>query len=214
MRPSRTGRAAAWWTRSSPCGPSASRRLAGWRPLSEPLDPRDGQLAAEPEAPLGVSVVALDEEPVLSAPAGQAREHEPAPELPAVEREHERAPAQIRLRAGALGGLPRAAVPHHDGPGAVAALGDDPLEVAILEGVVVHPHGEPLVGRVHRGPLRHRPRLEDPAQLEAEVPVQPRSLVLVDDEATSAPAYPGHAPPYAATGMPPKGTDRKSTRLN
>jgi hypothetical protein len=43
--------------------------------------------------------------------------------------------------------------------------------------------GQPLVGRVHRGSLRDRPRAQHPVDLQAEVVVQRAGVVLLDDEA-------------------------------
>ena len=77
---------------------------------------------------------------------------------------------------------PGAAVPDDDRSRAVVAFGDDPLEVAVFEWVVLDVHGEAFVGGVARRALGHRPRAQHPLHLEPQVPVQPPCGVLVDDE--------------------------------
>ena len=44
-------------------------------------------------------------------------------------------------------------------------------------------HGQPLVGRIERGPLWNGPRLENAFHLEPEVIVQAGGFVLLDNEA-------------------------------
>ncbi len=78
--------------------------------------------------------------------------------------------------------FPGAAVPQQHGAAAVLALGDDALELAVLERVILDVHRQPLVGRVEAGPLRHRPALQHAVQLEPEVVVQAARRVLLDHE--------------------------------
>ena len=86
-------------------------------------------------------------------------------------------------------GLPGAAVPHHHGAAAIFALGDGALEGGVGEGMVLGAHGEALVVRVEARPVRHRPALEHPVQLQPQVPVKPGRVVLLDHEAVAmAPA--------------------------
>src|SRR5262249_26031485 len=141
-------------------------------------------------------VLLLDEEPVVGAvapPAPYAHEV-PAPgELLAMQPELE-----VPFLVGALGievlvlavereRLPGAAVPEEDGAAAVLALRDDPLEVAVVDGVVLDVDGEALLAGVEARPLGHRPALQDPVELEAEVVVEAAGVVLLDDEGEALP---------------------------
>src|SRR5262249_11000334 len=114
--------------------------------------------------------------------ASHAHQHKAAPELLAREGEFEFALAQ-RL-VGILPVLrdPEAPVPEHDGAPAVFALGDGTFEVSIRERMILDLDGKPLVCGIARGTLGHGPRLEDAVVLEAQVIVQPRGGMLLDDE--------------------------------
>ena len=111
----------------------------------------------------------------------QAHEHPAALQLLARQREFELALAQ------GLGGIaigsPEAAVPQHHRAAAIFALGDGAFEVAVVERVVLHLDREALVLRVERDALGHRPGLEDAVELKAQVIVQARRGMLLDDEA-------------------------------
>ena len=73
-------------------------------------------------------------------------------------------------------------VPDPDEPRTVLTLRDDPLEVLVGKGVVLHVDREVVDLRVDRQSLRERPRDEDAVALQAEVPVQRTRVVLLDDE--------------------------------
>ena len=77
---------------------------------------------------------------------------------------------------------PLAAIPHDHAAGAVVPGRDDPLEVAVLERMILDFDGEALVGLVVRRPLRHRPRAEDAVHLQPQIEVEIPRGVLVDDE--------------------------------
>src|SRR5690349_9130677 len=94
-----------------------------------------------------------------------------------------------------------AGVPHDHLAGAVLALGDHALEVAVGERVVFGRHGEPLLARVERRPLRYRPRLEHAVGLEPEVVVQARRRVLLDHEARLAAPSPAPAASVRLRGL-------------
>ena len=133
-------------------------------------------------------VVLLDEQPVglgfgAAGLAVHADERPFSLELGAVEDELQRAVAQALVDVG-VGGLrlPGALVPDHDGAAAVLALGDDALEAAVLHGVVFDLHGEALVGDDVAGALGDGPGFEHAVPAEAEVVVQMRGGVLLDDE--------------------------------
>jgi hypothetical protein len=82
---------------------------------------------------------------------------------------------------------PFTAVPDDDSAGAVVPARNLPLEVAVLEWVVLDVHGEPFVVRVVRRTLGHGPRPQHAAHLEPQIEVQIPRGVLVNDEQS-----PGH----------------------
>ena len=75
-----------------------------------------------------------------------------------------------------------ARVPDDDLTGAVLAPGDDALEGGIGDGVVLGHDGVAADGGVAGGATGDGPRLHDAADLEAEVVVEARGVVLLDDE--------------------------------
>src|SRR5262249_30984722 len=79
----------------------------------------------------------------------------------------------------------------------VLALGDDALELAVVQRVVLGLHGQPLVRGIEARSLRHRPALEHALHREAEVVVQPRGGVLLHHEGA-----------VAAVGLRPRGRGR------
>src|SRR4029453_10395234 len=105
-------------------------------------------------------------------------------QLVAVERELEVAGVVALVRVFLR--LPRPAVPQEHRAPAVLALGDDALELAVLDGMVLDVHRQAPLERVEARPLRHRPALERAFELEAEVVVQPRRRMLLDDEGAVA----------------------------
>ncbi len=130
-------------------------------------------------------VALLDQKPVLAplvAPAAAHPHQRPAAPHPRpVEAEMQLALLQPLRRIGKR--LPPALIPEHDRAGAVIALGDDALEVAVAEGVILGPYRQPLLRRIEARPLRHRPAEERALPFEAEVIVQPGGVVLLHDEA-------------------------------
>ena len=129
----------------------------------------------------GESVGLLEQQPVLRR-AAHARERPAPAQLDPEELDVEPAGAQLLGRRGALQQAVPAAIPHDDGAGAVVAVGDDALEVGVLDRVVLDVHGQALFLRAQRRPLGHRPALQHAVHLEAQVVVQPAGGVLLDDE--------------------------------
>ena len=72
----------------------------------------------------------------------------------------------------------RALVPDRHRARAVA-VGDDAVEVQVLDRVVLGVDREAALAALERRTLRHRPRREDAAHLEADVPVQARGVMPV-----------------------------------
>jgi hypothetical protein len=90
---------------------------------------------------------------------------------------------ELHLTVGPLLALVRALVPDGDLPAAVLAIRDLTREVEVRQRVVLGLHGEVVHPLLRRDALRHRPRRADAVALEAQVPVQPTGVVLLDDEA-------------------------------
>src|SRR5271167_3187658 len=139
----------------------------------------------------------LDKQPLrllvaslASARVAPARPHhrEPALEL---ESEHLDIELARAHRAGdvvwRIGHAVDATVPHDYLAGAIVALGNDALEISVLDRMVLDHHGEPLVGGIERRSLRHRPRAQHALHLETEVVMEPGGRVLLHDKHSSGP---------------------------
>ncbi len=75
-----------------------------------------------------------------------------------------------------------AAIPHDDRARAVVAGRNHALEVAVLERMVFDGDCKMLVGGIHRGAFRNRPRAQDAFHLESEIVVEAARRVLLYDE--------------------------------
>ena len=142
----------------------------------------DDSIAA-PRRRRGVAL--LDQQPVLVVAAGMLAAHADqrpfAVQLFAVEQEFEVALGVSRMRVGIERG-PAAAIPDHRRPGAVLPGGNDALEPAIFERMVLDMDRQPLFRGVGARTLRHRPALQDAVELEPEIVMQPARGVLLDDK--------------------------------
>ena len=89
---------------------------------------------------------------------------------------------------GVLVGMrdPLASVPQHDCSAAIFPLGDDALETAVVEWVVLGSDREPVGRGVETWASRHRPAFQDPVELQPKVPMEPRRIMLLYDEAVAA----------------------------
>jgi hypothetical protein len=144
----------------------AADRLRLVRPGAELLhgEPAQHRLGRELASVLaGPRVPLLDEEPVLLALLELHQRPHPM-ELVSLELEQEFAVGEPRERIAHR--KPLAPIPHDDSPRAVVAGGNHPFEVAVFEGMVLDVHREPLLRRVVRGLLGHRPGAEHPFHLE------------------------------------------------
>src|SRR5690348_17329841 len=90
-------------------------------------------------------------------------------------------PAWVLARVG----NPPPLIPQHDGAAAIFPFGDGPFEPAVVERMVLGAHRQPVLAGVEARSLGYGPALEDAVELEPEIPVQPRGLVLLDDEAVA-----------------------------
>src|SRR4051812_26364849 len=79
-------------------------------------------------------------------------------------------------------GFPRAEIPDHHGAAAVLAFGDRPLEIAILDRMIFHLNGKPLVRRLIARTFGDGPALEDAVPCETEIIMEVRGGVLLNDE--------------------------------
>ncbi len=130
------------------------------------------------------AVALLDEQPrvVLAVARTHLHERERAAQLLAVHDELQRAFGDLRNRVIAFDQLVRAVIPNNDFARAVVPGRDLSFEPGVIERVVFDPHREPFVGGIERRPFGHRPRLERSAGLEAEIEMQVRCSVHLDDE--------------------------------
>ena len=137
---------------------------------------------------LSIAVGDLLEHPRLGLLAGlrlQAEHHPFALHPLTLEREVEMAFLDRLARVLARVGDPPALVPQHHRPAAIFALGNGALKRAIVERMVLGPHRQPVLAGVQARPLGNRPALEHAVELQPEVPMEPRGVVLLDDEAVA-----------------------------
>ena len=116
------------------------------------------------------------------APAepSRAHEHPRAFQFGAVQRELQITLLQCRVHIGHFR-RPRAAVPNHHRAAAILALRNYALEPAVFDGVILHLHGQALNRRIERRPLWHRPREQHAIPLQAEIVMQMRGLMFLND---------------------------------
>ena len=131
----------------------------------------------------GIFVAMFDQQPVGAlapiAVATHAHQHKAAVQLVAMQREF-----QVAFPESLLGivGFPIAAVPELHGAAAILALRNGAFEIAVVERMVFHFHRQPLVARIERGPPGDRPGFEDAIELEPEIVMQARRIMLLDHE--------------------------------
>src|ERR1700730_7933740 len=77
--------------------------------------------------------------------------------------------------------MPMAAIPDHDGPAAVLALGNRALERVVFDRVILDVDCQALVARNQARPAGHGPALHHAVKLESKVVVQPTGGMLLDD---------------------------------
>ena len=131
----------------------------------------------------GEFVTVLDQEPVGAlaavAVALHPHQHPAAVQLVAVQGEF-----QVALLEAALGiiGFPGAAIPQHDGAAAILVVRNGAFEIAVIERVILDLDRQPLVMRIERGPLGDRPGFEDAVELQPQIVMQARCVMLLDHE--------------------------------
>jgi hypothetical protein len=124
----------------------------------------------------------LDQQPVgalFTLTIAHPGEDPAAVELLSLQREIELAFAIGLLRVVAI---PGAAIPYHHGAAAVLTLRNGAFEVAVVQRVVLDLHRKPLVVWVQRRAFCDGPGLENPIEFEAQIVVQVRGRMLLDDE--------------------------------
>ncbi|MEZ5332470.1 MAG: hypothetical protein R2991_10560 [Thermoanaerobaculia bacterium] len=162
----------------------------------------------------GGAVGLLDQQPLLGIPRRLHQRPETA-QLVTAQLEEQLALAHALLGLEVMDG--GTAVPDDHRAGAVVALGDQPLEVAVLERVVLRLHGEPLLGGIEGRALGYGPGAQDAAHLQTQVVVQAPGRVLLDDEqagraAPSPPNGSGAAPAARFCGRPRASTPTSPRR--
>src|SRR5260221_128345 len=93
------------------------------------------------------------------------------------------APGESRLGRPVAFRLPVAPGPEHDRAAAIPAFWERAFEVTIVQRVVFHLHGQTLVLGIERRSLGHSTGLEDAVEFEAQVIMEPRGVMLLDDKA-------------------------------
>jgi hypothetical protein len=78
----------------------------------------------------------------LTSTSEEPREGKSALRLPSVQSEDQRPDLKLRFRGFAIGHRIASLIPHHDRPGAVVSVGNDPFQVDVLDGVAWRHHGE------------------------------------------------------------------------
>src|SRR5881628_3398289 len=78
---------------------------------------------------------------------------------------------------------PAPLIPQHHRAAAIFALGDRAFEAAVIKRVILGPHRQALLVGIEAGAIWHRPAFQHAFELQAEVPVEPGGVVLLDDEA-------------------------------
>ena len=66
---------------------------------------------------------------------------------------------------------------------AILAFRDRPFEIAVVERMIFHLDGEPLVMRIERRAADHRPGFEDAVEFKTQIIMQQRRVMFLDDEA-------------------------------
>src|SRR6202011_4603490 len=79
--------------------------------------------------------------------------------------------------------IPIAAVPELHRATAILVLRNRAFEIAVVERMVLDLDREPLVMRVERRSSRDGPGFENTVEFEPQIVVQPRRVMLLDDEA-------------------------------
>ena len=135
-----------------------------------------------------VSVALLDEEPVVLAAVAfarrQAHEHPGAVQPFALQDELQLASAQILVHVAQ--GLPRPFVPEHHDAAAVLALRNGTFEVAVVERMVLHMHGQALVSGVVRGAFGDGPAEQRAVPFQPQVVMVAARQMVLHDEAKRA----------------------------
>ena len=86
------------------------------------------------------------------------------------------------IAAGSPCGIQAAFVPDDHRTGAVIALGDDAFERGVVDRVILDMDGQPLFLRVEARAARHCPAPQHAVMLQPEIVVQPRRVMLLNDE--------------------------------
>jgi hypothetical protein len=92
----------------------------------------------------------------------------------------ERQIAAGQIAVGIADRLPGPLIPKHDGAAAILALRNGPFEGPIIQRMILDMHRKTLVLGIEAGAARHRPTLENAAQLQTKIVMKPGRRVLLD----------------------------------
>jgi hypothetical protein len=138
-----------------------------------------------------VFVAVFDEQPPFPV-AGNPRasagldQGEASAQLPASKDHVDLALLKLLVRREIALWLICAFVPDHHRSGAVLALGNHPLEIGVLDRMVLRPYGEPLVRRIHRRPFGDCPGYQDTVDRQPKIIMQSTRVVFLHDKDTAA----------------------------
>src|SRR6266581_5658213 len=144
-----------------------------------------GPLFGDIDIRRGVVIANLKEDP-LPRVAAAAHEHPLAFEFLSVKKEVELSLFPSFFRCGRIHHVIRAVVPNDDLARAIVAFWNHAFEITVIDGMIFGQHGEALLGGVQTGTLRNGPRAEHAFHFEPEIVVQPRGVMLLNDEAVAA----------------------------
>ena len=122
----------------------------------------------------------LDQQPLLSRLALDPNQRPHPLQLEALQLEEQLAGPDSLARVSDR--TPQPAVPDDHGTSAVFPVRNDPLEVGVLDRVILGLHRQPLLGRIGMRTARHRPGLEHAVPLESQVVMHARSAVFLHDK--------------------------------
>ena len=132
-------------------------------------------------------ILVLDEKPVVALSAEAVvlhlDEHPTAFQLLASEHEFQLAVAELLLGALVADRCPEPTIPKHHRTATVLSLRNRAFEVAVVERMVLHLHGQTLIVRINRWTPRDRPRFEHAIEFKPEIVVQACCRMFLDDEA-------------------------------
>jgi hypothetical protein len=138
-----------------------------------------------------VLVAVFDEQPLFAvagnprAPAG-LDQGEASAQLPALEDHVDFTLLKLLVGRDAALRLVCTFIPDHHRSRAILALGNHPLEIGVLDRMVLRPYGEPLVRRTHGRPFGYCPRYQNAVDRQPKIIMQSTRVMFLHDKETAA----------------------------